>query len=107
MSSTQTEGAERRDRGIQAAAHHAGQGWNEEADAFLAQFIEATTGPFLCEDVRVQAEAHGLPSPPSKRAWGGVMRRAAQSGAIRRQGYAPVENPKAHRTPATVWQTTA
>ena len=41
---------------------------------------------FLAEDVRRYAENDGLPLPPSKRAWGGVIVRAKKLGYIKRIG---------------------
>jgi hypothetical protein len=47
-----------------------------------------------------------VPSPPTDKAWGGVIRKAAFSGIVFRAGYREVKNVRAHRTPASVWKST-
>jgi hypothetical protein len=96
---------ELRDKGISQAEDHANRdyfGWSEQAYSFLVTF--ARMNPvFQAEDVRGAAEGI-VPQPPSERAWGGVIVRARKEGLIERTGYAPVKNPKAHKTPAAVWK---
>jgi len=57
----------------------------------------------MTEDVR-EAATEEIPQPPSNRAWGAIIRMAASSNIIKRKGYRAVKNPKAHRTPATLWE---
>lgn len=100
------EGMLLRDEGIQQAIDHADQvdeKWSETAYRFLLSFISTTTTEFMVEDIRIAAEKSGVPIPPSDRAWGGIIVRAAKAGLIRRVGYRAVANPKAHCTPATLW----
>jgi hypothetical protein len=92
--------------GIDQAMRHADQvhpEWSERAYAFLEGFVKVQTGEFMTEDVRAAAGGH-LPEPPSRRAWGGVIQRAAKSGLIRRTGYGKVKNKRAHDTPAAIWR---
>jgi len=58
----------------------------------------------MTEDVRISSEGI-IEIPPSNRAWGGVIVRAVKSGLIKRIGFQNVNNPKAHKTPATLWET--
>lgn len=94
-----------RDAGIEQAADHANAvhtKWTDKAFEFLRKYLGYTAGEFQTEDVRI-AGLNVLPEPPSKRAWGAVMIAAVKAGLIKKTGYAPVNNPRAHRTPATVW----
>lgn len=77
--------------------------WSDRAFAFLLEFI-TRNDEFLAEDVRNEAKGI-VPDPPSKRAWGGVIVRAKKEGYIVSIGFKQVSNPKAHRTPATLWKT--
>ena len=80
--------------------------WSDRAYVFLLDYIKSRdfyNREFMTEDVRVASESE-LPAPPDKRAWGGIVRRAAKAGLIERIGYSHVKNFKAHRTPAAVWR---
>lgn len=104
---TDLTGKDKRDSGIAQAVLHAEAvtpGWAEQAEQFLFQYLRTGQGKFLCEDVRAFAQQHGLPDPPSKRAWGGVMASAARAGVIRQAGYGKVKNAAAHCTPAALWE---
>lgn len=79
-------------------------GWSNSAMSYLVGFLSMRGNePFLAEDVREYAKAHGLEDAPSQRAWGGVMTRASRKGIIRSVGFGLTTNPAAHRTPATRW----
>jgi len=78
-------------------------GWADSAFSFLQGFILSYKSSFMAEDIRL-ASAGYVPEPPSKRAWGGIIARAAKAGLIRRVGFASVKNAKAHCTPASVWE---
>jgi len=94
--------ATRRDLGIERGAANAGSVWQRRALGYVREFIAlGNRGPFLCEDVRAFAEAAGLPNPPTKRAWGAVMRDARQAGLIRNVGYAPANS--SNRSPKVSW----
>ena len=95
---------------MQRAEDHANQmvdSWSEHAYRFLVSYINSHFYgyEFMVEDVR-QAALLIVPSPPSQRAWGSVILRAAKSGLIACAGYRRVKNIKAHCTPATVWKIT-
>lgn len=91
-----------RDRGIQQATDHAGRQWSDQAYDFLLKFLKTNT-TFMAEDVRT-ASIGFVPEPPSKRAWGGIIVRAAKQGLIQKVGFRNVKNAKAHCTPAAVWE---
>ncbi len=94
-----------RDAGIKKAIDHAEETefkWSVQAFGFLLIFIKSND-TFMCEDVRLKANSI-VPWPPSQRAWGGIIRRAAKAGLIKRIGFQNVKNVKAHCTPASVWK---
>ena len=96
-------GEELRDKGMQRAHDHAEdvhESWGDKAYQFLLD--HTTEGEFMTEDIRKASEGI-IPEPPSLRAWGGIVRRAAKNGIIKRVGYRSVSNNKAHCTPASVW----
>jgi hypothetical protein len=98
-------GEELRDEGMERARVHADMrkaDWSRDAYEFLLLFLQ-NNDEFLIEDVRNEAEGI-LPEPPSKRAWGSIAVKAAKEGHIRKIGYKEVTNPKAHKTPATLWK---
>ena len=93
-----------RDEGIKQALQSAedkAENWGEQAYSFLLEYIKTHT-EFMAEEVRV-ASSGIVPEPPSKRAWGGVIVRARKNNLIESKGFSLVSNPKAHRTPATLW----
>lgn len=96
---------EARDRGIEQAVRHADAvhtNWSEQAFSQFKVFLIAQRGEFMSEDFREFASGM-LPEPPSKRAFGHVMLRAAKAGLIKKVGHSPVKNIKAHRAFASVW----
>lgn len=98
------EGGQLRDDGMCVALENAeshSKNWVDDAYGFLLEFIK-TNKEFLAEDVRVSSIGI-VPEPPSKRAWGAVFGKAHRNNVISRIGYSHVKNPKAHRTPATLW----
>lgn len=99
-------GKQQRDYGIQLSLDHAEyrhEGWQEQAYGLLQDFIKGRVSDFLCEDFREYCERHGLTTPPSLRAYGGIILKAARNGLIRNSGYAKVKNEKAHQANAAVW----
>lgn len=95
-----------RDAGIQQAIDHANavvDNWSEKAYHLLIDFIEEVPGEFMVEDLRAYAAMKDFPLPPSARAWGAVILRAAKSGLVENAGYGKTKNKKAHRTPASLW----
>jgi len=98
-------GAKLRDKGIKKAldnANNTHDKWSNKAYDFLLKYIKYQN-QFMTEDVRVASEK-AIPKPPSNRAWGSVILKAAKSGLINRVGFANVKNAKAHKTPASVWR---
>lgn len=76
--------------------------WSEQAYTFLKEYAEINA-EFMVEDVR--AASHGIvPEPKNKKAWGGVIRRAAFEGIVYKGGIRNVKNIKAHLTPAHYWK---
>jgi hypothetical protein len=62
-----------------------------------------TGAPFQAEDFRDSITGL-IEEPPSKRAFGHIILKAAREGLITRVGYAPVKNVTAHRAFASVWK---
>ena len=99
-------GQELRDRGIKQSEDNANdkhENWSQQAYDFLLIYIKFHH-QFLAEDVRTDSNFLGVPEPPSKRAWGGIIVRAKKAGLIKSIGFRSVKNPKAHCTPATLWE---
>lgn len=97
---------EARDRGMEKAVGHAQSVclyWDIWAMDYLKKYIDQVTGPFMTEDFRNWAEAKGLQSPPSKRAYGSIIQKASKNGLIQFHRYGKTTNPKAHCTPAAIW----
>jgi hypothetical protein len=102
------EGARLRDEGIDRAVAHADRvkpGWSQMAYEELKAFLIHTgLNEFTSEHVRDFADAWGFQPPPEKRAWGGVMLRAARAGLIRKTGqYTTSMNANCHNMPKALW----
>lgn len=98
-------GAQLRNSGMNQAethANHLHHGWSHEAYSFLEGYARINP-TFMAEDVRT-ASAGVVPPPPSKRAWGAVIVRAAKAGIITSLGTRKVKNPRAHCANATLWK---
>ena len=96
-----------KEAGMNQAIEHADQvnaNWSEGAYQLLLKFLSIHVGSFQAEEVRSYAALIDFPLPPSNRAWGAIIVRAVKAGIIKRIGYAPVRNIKAHKTPAALWQ---
>lgn len=97
---------EERDKGIKVAmdhADHVNENWSEGAYKLLQEFLKETHGEFMGEHVRSYAAVVDFPLPPSSRAWGGIIRKAALAGLIKKVGHGQVANPKAHACFASIW----
>lgn len=93
-----------RDKGIEKAIDYANKTytcWSEQAFDFLLRYIQ-TVKEFMTEDMR-KASVGIVPTPPSLRAWGGVIMRATKAGLIKKTGFKSVVNKKAHCANAGVW----
>lgn len=100
-----TAALERRDQGVERAAGHANRvesEWTGQALGMLTAFAAQHGKPFLIEEARAYAEAHGLPDPPDARSWGAVARRAAAKNRIRKTGFAPAASSNA--SPKVQWE---
>jgi hypothetical protein len=98
-----------KENGMHSAVAHADRevdGWSDRAYEILKTFLIRCSlfDEFMGEDIREYAKRLGFPDPPSERAWGAVIRRAAIKNLIKFVGYAKTTNPKAHRTPAALWK---
>jgi len=99
-------GRKLRDRGMARSTGNADDrypGWAERAHGYLLEFLAWHDGNFMAEELRQFAYEKGFERPPSERAWGSVLHKAAKQNLIRMVGYAKVSNPNAHNTPAAVW----
>jgi hypothetical protein len=91
---------------IQRAEDHANAvhgDWSDQAFEFLKIFLAHRRGEFMAEDFRAACN-EVIPEPPSLRAYGAIILRAAKSGLIRKVGMRSVKNLKAHRAFASVWR---
>lgn len=100
-----TDARAARDTGIAQAAEHADaveDRWTDRAYAFLVQHAKEHTF-FTVEQVRMRV-AGILPDPPTSRAWGAVVLRAARAGIIAKNGHAEAEDPAVHCNMVTLWR---
>ena len=75
--------------------------WVNRAVNFVVDYPQKR---FLAEDVREWAYENGLPKPDNDRVWGVVIKLAVKDNIIRRIGFRLVNNPNAHKTPASYWE---
>jgi hypothetical protein len=98
--------AGQRDSGIARATSHAeaiDSDWPAVAYGMLEEFCQARKGcHFTSEDVRRWCELRGFETAVPK-AWGGVIRRAASKGLIKRVGIAIAK--QRHGSPCPLWET--
>lgn len=103
-----TKASEERDAGIERAVSHANAvtaNWSDIAFEKLKEFLQIFSDPFQAEEVRSFAAVDDeFPEPPSRRAWGGVIRTAARKGLIKRIGFKNTKSVKSHCTPSSLWQ---
>jgi len=94
-----------RDRGIKKALDHVEEvhnDWQRIALDFLYLYAR-DHHRFSGEMVRMEAKGI-VPEPPSLRAWGGILMGASKRGWIKQVGYVQVDNPKAHKANAALWE---
>lgn len=109
MNTTQQAEAAR-DRGMalsEANANRAKARWSEDAEATVLRYcLYRAAHPkkdFLTEDVREWGEQLGMVDAPlNAKAWGGVMRRCAANGIIRKVGYGPART--SNCSPKVLWR---
>jgi hypothetical protein len=101
------EGERLRDAGIKTALDHANAvspDWSERALNLVRDFLKYHRGEFMVEDLRSYAAMQdNFPLPTNARSWGGIIKKAEKEGLVRRLDFSATKNPKAHRTPASVW----
>lgn len=102
-------GRELAQAGMNRAIVHADEvveNWSEDAYSMFLKYISqfGSGYRFIGEQARTYAEAMKLPKPPSLRAWGAIMVRAAKSGVITKVGYSQVRNSKAHGANCSLWE---
>lgn len=101
------EGEKRKQQGMQQAIDHANAvtpDWSNKARQFIINRFLPLHKRFMTEDIRSFAAMHDFELPCHGRAWGGVVAALAKDLLIINIGTDKVKNPKAHRTPATVWE---
>lgn len=94
-----------RDTGIKMALDHAEEKaptWGERCFQLLLDYMKINNQPFMVEYFRQWTEGK-IEDPPSKRAFGGIITKAAKAGLVKQVGWAKTSNYKAHKTPAAVW----
>lgn len=98
---------ERRDQGIKAAVEHAdaeqsNPKWSVQAEAYAEMMIgRRGFKPFLMEEIVAAAIRDGIPEPPDRRSWGGIIRALAKRGVVRKMGYA--EAATSNCSPKVLW----
>lgn len=94
-----------RDAGIARVAESSEEltpGWQDRALDLLRRYAHAQVTPFLGEEFRLWAHAHGLEEPHDGRAFGPVFQRAVRLGVIERAGYAPAAS--SNCSPKPTWR---
>jgi hypothetical protein len=94
-----------RDKGIAKAVNHADEvheDWQKKALDFLYLYARAHDR-FSGEMVRQEAKGI-VPDPPSLRAWGAVLLQGSRRGWTRQVGFIHVQNERAHRANAALWE---
>lgn len=95
----------RRDLGIARSERSAGDAWQDRAIGYVKEWIaRGNRGAFLCEDVRCFAESRGFEAPPTKKAWGAVVQRAARENIIRRAPCRYLPANSSNRSPKCAWE---
>lgn len=93
--------------GANTALDHADDevpGWSLDARQYFFDYMTLHPGhEFTAETVRRWAEANGLPKPPDRRAWGGVIRGLKRDKVIQFLGYGISPFPESHCAPKAVW----
>lgn len=103
-------GEQKKLRGIKRAVDHANiknaGTWSNKAYQASKLFLSSKKNgfTFMIEDIRTWTEEHNLiPPPPSKRAWGGMVKSLVKEGLIHKVGHGTVKNENAHKCFAAVW----
>jgi len=75
--------------------------WSDTAYSFLIDYSKKYSS-FMMEDV-ILASKGSVPEPPTNRAWGGVVRKAAKEGKLVNLGFQKKKSEGSHSTPAVLW----
>lgn len=100
---------EKGDQGLNravAAAENIHPDWAERAYKFFKKWLSRKPKGyrFLIEDFRKRVQvSKALPEPGSRRAYGGIPRRAANDGLIRKKGLRATRSITSHSCFATEW----
>jgi len=100
-----TTGEQLKIEGIQTAlnsANEKAENWSQLAYDFALGYISKVP-VFMVEEMRKEAEGF-VPVPPSKRAWGAIIKKLKKNGLVEHNGYRQVKNPLAHMANATLWK---
>lgn len=73
----------RQQRGMEQALAKADDAVDQWPQRALAAIEHYPRAEFIIDELRDWAYQQGLPHPPSEQSWGGVIRRAKNSGLIR------------------------
>jgi hypothetical protein len=97
------------EQGLQIAMDHADRvepGWNDLAFDMFREWLSGWPSGFRfrVEEFRMSAAIHGLPDPPSLRAFGGLPRRARTAGLVRSVDLAKTTSKNQRGCFATVWE---
>ena len=95
-----------RDEGMQLALDHAGDDWNWAATQIaISRLRSAGSAGCLFEEVRLYAECHGFPPPPSPNAWGAIAMGLSRKELIVKTGeYRKAKSLRSHAHAFPVWR---
>ena len=99
MNQLALEGMERAEQ----SANNSHYKWSDTAYSFLTDYA-ARCSSFMMEDV-ISASEGLVPEPPTKRAWGSIVRKAAKEGKVFNLGFQKKTSEGSHGTPAVLWGT--
>lgn len=94
----------RRDAGMSRSVQHADRvtpGWQDDALEAFKAFARKHRN-FTTEQARIASP--NVPTPPDKRAWGHVARRACKEGIVRKVGVVQAQSPTVHCMYVTLYE---
>lgn len=77
--------------GMRRAVEHANRvepEWSDTALRFLNWYAQGAGKSFLVEEVVMKANQYSMAKPPTTKAWGAVVRKAAKQGWLVKDGFA-------------------
>jgi hypothetical protein len=98
-------------QGMTRAVEHADAvvpDWSDEAFDYVKSYLGGLRqgDQLIAPDVRHWAHSNGLVKPPSARAWGQVIKRAAKEGLIARDGHTDYGDQYMHTQAIKRWRKT-